>query len=307
VTDIVTTRRVSGVDYRDPESGCIVVLDPVDSKLVVSSPIRRSSTSMHTLRMKRLVEKGSEQQNDKPQEMLIVAKEYNISVFHYDHFRDYLHGHLRLRTSSERNSKKRKAEDEIPYPFTKKFKDHCEENKLETTNIRTPLSMFKKKIKRDIPLTTSPSKLMVIQELKTFQNPYILVEDASESNLEPFSKEFPKNSNNPNGFPVINYLNTTSSPFLDLDSLTSVRVSGDTELEDKTDGYCKICKVRFNDYLEHIKSNLHVSQIEQVSTFNEIDSLLCLLSQRRKNNGEKCHTNPNKTNSQPSGDGFNLK
>jgi len=150
---------------------------------------------------------------------------------------------------------------------------------------------------------------MVMQELKRFQNPYILVEDAIESNLEPFSKEFPKNANKNPGFPVLNYLKTTSSPFIDLDSLTStVRVGGNTELEDKTDGYCKICKVSFTTYLKHIKSNLHVCQLKEQhnSTFHEIDSLLCLLSQRKKNIPEKCLENPNKTKSQPSRDSFNL-
>jgi len=300
VTDIVTTRRVSGVDYRDPKSGRVVVLSPIDSKLVVSSPIKRSSSSMNTFRMKRLMEKGSEQnlQNEKPQEMLIVAKEYNISVFLYDHFREYLQGQLRLRMSSERNSKKQKAKDEIQSPFTKKIKARCEEKKVETPTkiITTPLSKFKKKIKREISQTPSPSKLMVIQGLKTFQNQYILVEDVSESNLEPFSKEFPKNSNkNSTGFPVINYQKTIYSPFLDVESLNSTVRVGDTEL-DNTEGYCKICKVSYTAYQEHIFSNLHSSQIEQDSTFKEIDSLLCSISQRltSKTNSQ---TTPNTTKS----------
>jgi len=245
----------------------------LECKALPAKPPLKSGAE--SFRMKQLHEKAAVQQDETPQEMLIVAKQYNIKVFSQSSFLNYLE---ELLTAPEPITKKRKPEDEIQSPYSKKLKSGT------THLLNTPVTKFKKKAKNLTP--HSPAREMAKDKLKHFKEGYIMVEDAYETNLKPIWKEFTQSVETPTGFPVVLYQHTNWSPFLtnpprDTPDATD---TGDTlEIQHSDSGFCHICKINFHTFQEHVACKQHTTQLNQFKlVFESIDSVLAQTATTKK-------------------------
>jgi len=240
----------------------------------------------------KLMEKGSEWQSE-AQELLVVAHEYKIKVFHYTQFRDFLQEHFRVSRSTITTTKKRKAEDEMKATCTKKMKKsfswQYEEKESDSSNsltipLVTPITIFKRKNKEIASTPPSPARLKAMQQLTSFQLPYILVEDTTKPNFLPFWHEFVKSKENPTGFPVIHFDKSNYSPFLTCPPNSepeAIRPGADaedrshTEVGEGRESFCSVCKIRFPHYKEHVVCKVHTDALlQQDSIFSMIRIVL---------------------------------
>jgi len=122
VTDIVTNKRVPEADYKDPKSGCSVPCNfGKDSRQRQRQHVV-PSVSVHSRRMKKIFEKGLEQLSEanRSQELLLVAKQYQINVYYITQFEQYLNDMccaLQDQTQSHNNKKKENWKKKMIIPI----------------------------------------------------------------------------------------------------------------------------------------------------------------------------------------------
>lgn len=106
-----------------------------------------------------------------------------------------------------------------------------------------------------------------MRKFKTFNSPYILIEDTTGKH-QPFFKEY----------------NDTKTPYMYLTGEPlgcpflknyNAKKKNTNKKNQKKQGYCELCYVKFPDYEAHIKEDEHCKYALNDDNFREIDDLIC--------------------------------
>jgi len=248
----VTDRFLSEIDYKDPLSGKSVKIEPeilgatIKSSNSNNSNNSNNSTSTHTQRKKMLIQKAGEIKKNEVQDILLVAKEYNIVTYYVTQFLQCSDQLLEFTQNQESKISKLKSESVIVQKSQPIYElPRKSESLIPTTPLKTKPSLTDERI-----------KLMI-----SFKGPFIMLTD----------------QHNP-----AKYSYTTLKSFPTLSQLESRQLQHD---KISVSSYCGYCDCSFSGpdikhcNLDSHKRNLTSNKIKEIW---DSSSCLCRLQAGRK-------------------------